>query len=284
MQIRKTILNLVLDLFIFAIIGFWAYMLYKDFNLLPAGTENMKYTLFNIKLLLFTLFLISSIAVMVYVNLFDKSKSGMVSGGVNMDIRGLEKDLEEIKKMVQVMNDGKKPLTEAKSSPEEQKFPQMIQLLAQKTIDGLNSELLKISMHFSGAERVSLFLYNSEKEKLCLAKESGFKDNVEELQIEEGLAWKVYSSGKRMYTTNVETHPETSRKNKPQYKKRSFMIFPIKIMEDQIIGVMNLTEKNAADGVFSKDDLEVIHQTIQVYQSRLENFILSDSVDTLLKK
>ncbi len=72
MNWTKKALNLIASGLIVLIIIVWAYFLYQDFKDLPVSGENLKFTVFNVKILLFSLFLITSLTTAFYLNSMDK--------------------------------------------------------------------------------------------------------------------------------------------------------------------------------------------------------------------
>ncbi len=121
-----------------------------------------------------------------------------------------------------------------------------------------------------------------------MMKNTGFKTNYtfdeKEEDLERSIAWQAFQNSKRIFATNIETHPGISRKNKSQYSKKSLMILPIRILEDETVGVVNMTEKNTEDGVFSKKDLELMGILLGLLEAKLENQILLDSLEGFISK
>lgn len=285
--------NILMDIFIAVIVLVWAYLLYKEFLQLPTGNQWASFSLFNIKILLFSLFLIASVTVVFYINMMEKKSGKSASILRANDQDRIIDELYEIKGMLSGRSQTEllqKPIPDTSNSDILlKKMDSFYRLLSAQSSDALFSEIVRLAPSICGASRVSLFMYHSEKDKLCLIKQSGIQeqggDPVKEIEIREGISWNTYKSGKRIYATNIETHPEFGKKNQPQYSKKSFMVFPLHILKDQTVGVLNVSEKsNDVAGIFTKTDLELMNFIISLFEIRLENFVLSDSIDELLVK
>lgn len=286
-------LNIILDIIVAAVIVFWAYMLYREFNQLPLNGENRVFTVFNIKVLLFSLFLIASITSLFYFNvIFEKrSRSDSSQPGAASVDRAVIDSLGEIKSMLGKRTPDIEPSPEKERISEERmeenitrKFDQAQRLLSVKDIDSLFSETVISCGNLLGAKRVSLFLVDTEKKKLVCVRKSGFSGaDKSAIETSEGLAWYVHNQGKRMYATNVETHPEISRKNDPKYRTKSLIILPLRIFGDEKVGVLNLTEKEGNNGIFTKSDLEFANLLSALFEQKMENLVLYDSLDNVIK-
>ncbi len=93
MKILKRIVLIFFDILIVFLVGGWLYQLYEEFLSLPKETELMKFTIFQIKLILFTLFLISSVTFLWFTN-FNKEKKD------ERDFNFIKGELSEIIKLI----------------------------------------------------------------------------------------------------------------------------------------------------------------------------------------
>lgn len=283
------VLNILLDVVVIAVIVLWAYYLYREFSQLPSGSENMKFTIFTIKSLLFSLFLIASVTCLFYINSISDKKNQPVAGTDRELHAKLNDVLEQLKNRPAAAAPDKDKKAEAR--PEEaaedktaKKLEPAAKILDAKDIQELFSDTVNTCGGILGAKKVSLFLLNSEKSRLVCVKKNGFYTGEQgNIETSEGLAWNAHVQGKRMFVTNIETHPGISRKNNPRYQTKSLMILPLKIFGEEKVGVLNMTEKEGENGIFSKSDLEVAGLIARMFEQKMENLVLYDTVDNLVK-
>jgi diguanylate cyclase (GGDEF)-like protein len=123
----------------------------------------------------------------------------------------------------------------------------LLQLILEKA-----AELLK-------AEQGSLMVLDQEADVLLLEAKKGIVNGVtDKLRIGrgEGIAGKVIELGEPFLVENLEDDPRIRQKNRNHYKTRSFVSVPLKI-EDRIIGVLNLSDKDGGEA-FNEEDLKLI--------------------------
>jgi diguanylate cyclase (GGDEF)-like protein len=119
--------------------------------------------------------------------------------------------------------------------------------------------ILEKSAALLKAEQGSLMLLDHETDDLLLEAKKGIVDGVtEKLRIQrgEGIAGKVVEFGEPFLVDNLENDPRIKQKNRQHYKTRSFVSVPLKV-EDHIIGVLNLSDKDSGE-VFNEEDLKLI--------------------------
>lgn len=284
----KKIFSILLNLLIAGIIIFWAYLLYKDFAQLSANTVQTSYLFFTVKVLMFCLFLIASISLAVFLNLIQVNTSYQQDSSLPV-VSNLQSDeelseLEVIRKILteklQVLdqiweqsihsedkeqrNDGEETLLDLLDAQNE--------LLKPENLNDLIRQLVETVAKFTASKRVSLFLYDSENQKMRMVYGKGFAEQNVSIDIEGTIDGYVFRNGKRIFVTNIETHPELGRDNKPQYKSKSFIVFPIKLSDQKTIGVFNLTEKEGI-GMYSMTDLEKINLLLNQFLLKMEVFI-----------
>lgn len=109
------------------------------------------------------------------------------------------------------------------------------------------------------AEQGSLMLLDEESAELLVKAKKGINEIIKEnmkTRSGEGIAGKVFESGKPLLIEDVEKDPRISQKNKQRYKTKSFISIPIKI-EDRVAGVLNISDKISGE-VFNENDLILI--------------------------
>jgi putative methionine-R-sulfoxide reductase with GAF domain len=298
------VFKIILAVLVVGIAGLWIYLLYQEFQLLPVQNENMKFVLFQIKALLFALYAIAAITLMMFFSLFSSrqkpqpvSKEQVSPALDQFSVEGSENasvdvmlNLQSIRQLLsskmdiidniwENYNKTDDPGGKTDSIGEEELMRVLstqIQLLGTANFPDLLNSLVENASQIIGAKRVSLFLYNPAKKNLKMVKGIGFEsDETIETNADEGFAGYAFKSGKRIFVTNIETHPQLGRKNKPQYNSKSFIIFPIRLfLQDNCIGVLNLTEKQGENGIFNMVDLEKMNILVNNFRLKMENMIL----------
>jgi diguanylate cyclase (GGDEF)-like protein len=160
-----------------------------------------------------------------------------------------------------------------------------------RNYDTLLQTILDKSADLLKAEQGSLMLLDQETDDLLVeAKKGNLERVMEKLRINrgEGIAGRVAEFGEAILVENLENDPRVNKKNRQQYKTRSFVSVPLKI-DDRIIGVINLSDK-ASGEVFDEEDLKLIqsfatHAAIvmerNVFYNRAEELKKLTITDTL---
>lgn len=265
MNLLKKFFIILLDLLIILFICLWIYLLYLEFTNLPRNTEMFKFSIFQIKLTLFTLFLISSLVFLWWTGNREKSEK--------IDLSNISKEIESLKKTIPELKIEKQ--IEIKESELE-----IEKILESKNINELFNNLFKILKKTTLAERISIEFYDFKKEKLFIYQKTDF--NLKDYIDDNPISNFVFKNGKRLYVTNIETHPVIGRKNKDYYSKKSFMIIPIKII-GKTFGVVNMSEKKS-DEIFTIEEFEKASFIVNVFCQKLENMILYLSIEDLINK
>jgi len=112
------------------------------------------------------------------------------------------------------------------------------------------------------ARRCSLMLCDEKEQELCIRGHNGLDENIiKESRIKIGgpsIAGQVAQSGTPVLVSDVEKDRRFLRKNKSYYRKKSFIIVPIKL-GDNLIGVINVTEKSSPkEKTFTELDLKIL--------------------------
>jgi diguanylate cyclase (GGDEF)-like protein len=119
--------------------------------------------------------------------------------------------------------------------------------------------ILDKSAELLRAEQGSLMVLDHETDVLLVEAKKGVIHGVpDKLRIGrgEGIAGKVMALGEPFLVENLESDPRFKQKNRKHYKTPSFLSVPLKI-EDRIIGVLNLADKDGGEA-FNEDDLKLI--------------------------
>lgn len=308
----KKIFSIILAVLVVGIIGFWLYLLYQDFSSLPREGVGIRFTLFQMKALLFTLFTVLTAGVLVAIQVAGalRARTENPAAGHSGDLEKYsvartEKDavnvvanLEAVRQLLHNNLETIDRIWEGYNEQDNQEHFDtdseevlLAELAAQTALirtDSLKSlldKLVDVSAEITGSKRVSLFLANAQRDKLRLIKGLGWESEQNiEIDIQDGIAGYAFTQNKRLYVTNIETHPELGRKNKPQYRSKSFIIFPVKLFyEENVLGVLNITEKSDGDGIYSMEDLEKMNILMNSFSLKMENMVLKDELVQLKK-
>jgi diguanylate cyclase (GGDEF)-like protein len=133
------------------------------------------------------------------------------------------------------------------------------------------------------AERASLMIVDEGAGELVVR---GFKGPEKEkkglrMKIGQLVAGWVAQEGQVMLVRDIETDPRMRLQLRdPQYKTKSFISLPLKA-DNQVLGVINVTDKLADMEVFSEDDLRYLsllaHQTV----TQIANIRLCEKLSSL---
>ncbi len=304
----KKIFSIILTILIIGATGVWLYLLFQDYVSLPRDAENYRFTLFHMKSLLFTIFVIASLCILMFTQMagirhgdVPSPKSTRPSDLERFSAINTEKDavnvvanLEVVRKLLHNNLETIDKMWEGYSEHETQENIDTVSeevllaelaaqtaLIKTESIKGLLDKLVDVSAEITGSQRVSLFLANASRDKLRLIKGFGWENRGENIEIDvnDGIAGYAFTQNKRIYVTNIETHPEIGRKNKPQYKSKSFIIFPIKLFyEENVLGVLNITEKSDGEGIYTMEDLEKMNILMNSFALKMENMVLKDEM------
>ncbi len=262
----KKILIFLLDFLIIGFVLLWIYLLYREFIELPRNSELLKFSIFQIKLILFTLFLISAITFLWFTNNKSEKEDSKIST--------LSKEIELLKNNILTKEEKIVKISE------ENIYPNIEEIMNSKNINELFENLFKVLKRITNADRISIEFYDFNKKELFI-----YKKNFELKDFsfdKDSLSYYVFKTEKRLFVTNIETHPILGRKNKDYYKQKSFMIFPVKII-NRAFGVINISEKKE-NLSFNLEDFEKTNIIINIFSQKLENFIIYLSLEELINK
>ncbi len=144
--------------------------------------------------------------------------------------------------------------------------------------------ILDTSADLVKAEQGSVILVDEEEQALLLkAKKGAAQGLAEETRINpgEGIVGRVTELGQPILVENVESDPRTKRKNRRNFRTRSFVSVPIRI-QDRIIGVINLADKH--DGsAFTDEDLKIIQSLATQAAVAIDRNMLQTKIEELKK-
>ena len=162
----------------------------------------------------------------------------------------------------------------------------IIRLSESRNLDRMFDETLRLGQELTGASRISIVLRSSGGKHWHLVRKAGFIDYTEIPQqpFGTGLSGMVFETGKKLYVTDMESHPGIGRKSKPPYRSRSFIVLPLKTASEGIVGVLCLSEKEDSTGVFSPADLLSAEMLAAIVSLNMENNVLASAVESLIKK
>jgi len=123
------------------------------------------------------------------------------------------------------------------------------------SLDSLMSKIIDATLEITKARRSSIVLFDDrEKEGLIVRMMTGKEKKITYLSPEEfkkTLDYQVARAGQPWLIEDVEQDPRVKRKNKAQYKTKSFLIVPLMTnplnSKGRTLGVINVTDKLADD-------------------------------------
>ena len=133
------------------------------------------------------------------------------------------------------------------------------------------------------AERASLMIVDEGAGELVVRGYKGLEKEKKGLRMKIGqlVAGWVAQEGQVMLVRDIETDPRMKLQLRdPQYKTKSFISLPLKA-DNQVLGVINVTDKLADMEVFTDDDLRYLsllaHQTV----TQIANIRLCEKLSSL---
>lgn len=144
--------------------------------------------------------------------------------------------------------------------------------------------LLDKSLKLLNAEQGSLMLLDNETSELVVEATKSADEVVQEkmkIKSGEGIAGKVVEHGESILVTDIETDARIRQQNRPRFKTKSFISALIKV-NGRITGVLNAADK-LEGGVFSEDDLKLIHVFLGNAAIAIERGLLFQQTETLRK-
>ncbi len=149
--------------------------------------------------------------------------------------------------------------------------------------NNLFQQIVKISAEVTGAQKVSLMLYDSENQRLVIRTARGLPRTIQRttrIRLGEGVAGTVALKKRPIRTTRSSSHPLQRGPQPERYATVSFLSVPI-FLGDELFGVLNLTDKKD-ESDFSRKDEELIMALAQKAAARIENNALYEGIYTNL--
>lgn len=132
-------------------------------------------------------------------------------------------------------------------------------------VNRVASIILHQAVAITHAERGSVLLLDKEAKRFHVAAAYGFsRDNLdsETFAITDTLCGKVLETGKPLIVEDIRNHPDLRAYSKGSYKTGSFITLPLQMVsgenEKRILGVLNLSDKLAAES-FKSNDLKLLN-------------------------
>ena len=151
-------------------------------------------------------------------------------------------------------------------------------------IDELLNTLLEKTMAVTKAQRGSVFMVESEKQRFCVVASRGLEKGPKKgsyININESLARYVVSDRKPLLIQDIETDPRTRKPNDLKCGSPSFLSMPIFVREN-LMAVLNLSNKETEE-VFDVDDEQIVSIMIGGIGFALENARLHSKLGEHIK-
>jgi len=133
-----------------------------------------------------------------------------------------------------------------------------------RDVNRVASIILHQAVAITHAERGSVLLLDKEAKRFHVAAAYGFsRDNLdsETFDVADTLCSRVLESGKPLIVEDIRKHPDLCAFSKGSYKTGSFISLPLQTVrgeeEKRILGVLNLSDKRAAES-FKSNDLKLL--------------------------
>ena len=128
-------------------------------------------------------------------------------------------------------------------------------------LDEMLRETVDVSLRTVGANAASLYLHDRETDELIFRYVVGDKADIltgMRIRADKGIAGEVFQTGIPMITRDVseDEHHLTTVDQRTQYVTRNMVTVPLKSIEGDPIGVMQILNKN--EGSFDEQDLELL--------------------------
>ncbi|MEA1991044.1 MAG: response regulator [Thermodesulfobacteriota bacterium] len=151
-------------------------------------------------------------------------------------------------------------------------------------IDELLNTLLEKTMAVTKAQRGSVFIVESEKQRFCVVASKGLEGGLKKgsyININESLARYVVSDRKPLLVQDIKTDPRTRKPNDLKCGSPSFLSMPIFVREN-LMAVLNLSNKETEE-VFDVDDEQIVSIMIGGIGFALENARLHSKLEEHIK-
>ncbi len=259
----KKLFDFLLTLVIVIIVGIWVYRLSMTFQSLPRG-ENLSYIYFIVELWIFTFFLIASGIVVLWTWNTEQQKT-----------ENSQELAREVKRLSLLLDRKDFQLQQPKTDEfDVRKLEMLLRPLRASTPAEWAIQLIEGCFVLCGARRISVFVKRDDD--VVLEKSMGLPDaRVGQKLAHKDLAFQMFQRQKRLFVTEIETHPEIARPNRIGYASHSFLIIPITTYQHEALGVINLTEKENAS-IFTQTELDMVCHLVAIASYRLKTLLQED--------
>lgn len=151
-------------------------------------------------------------------------------------------------------------------------------------LDDLVNFIIHKVTELVGAEKGSVMLIDEHTGELVIKSAKGLDGSIIEktrVKLGEMIAGWVAEVGEPLLIEDIETDSRFRRKNRPQYKSKSFLILPLK-SKDKAMGVINVSDKiSPPANIFTKEDLKILSVIIHQAAIAIENSKLYEKINSL---
>ncbi|MEA1937869.1 MAG: GAF domain-containing protein, partial [Pseudomonadota bacterium] len=146
-------------------------------------------------------------------------------------------------------------------------------------VEELLGKICRIASQFTGAERSSLFLYDSERNRLVTLIAEGLEKQELVVPTDVGLVGCTFTEGKLLNVADAgkDLRFNTEIDRKTGFVTRNILCVPIFGMKGRKLGVMQLLNKTR--GVFTRHDENWMRAFVGQISIALENARLFEAVD-----
>ena len=134
------------------------------------------------------------------------------------------------------------------------------------------------------AEKCSLMLVDEDANELCIRGAYGLTEEAithSRSKLGEGIAGMVAQDGRSVLVKNIEYDRKFRRKNRENYKGRSFMSAPVKL-KNRVIGVINVSDRpGSGQEPFGDLDLKLLRAIARQSAVAIENAELYKELEYL---
>ena len=140
------------------------------------------------------------------------------------------------------------------------------------------------ALKISDAEKASLMMIDDEADELVIRGSSGIDKEklTQRMKIGKFIAGWVAQQGEALLVKDIETDPRFKfyYTKGPRYKSKSFISLPLK-SDNQVIGVMNITDKLAESDIFTDEDLRYLTLLGHEAVAQIKNIRLREKLSYL---
>lgn len=153
---------------------------------------------------------------------------------------------------------------------------------SESRLDTVLDQLMRIISHALGADRSTLFLYESETNELFSHAALGDLRHEIRFSVDKGIAGSVFRSGESVFIADAYADPRFLPEVDEQtgYLTRSVLCVPLKNWNGRIIGATEVLNK--LDGEFNAEDRALLEALTSHAASALESMQLYQDIEKTL--